>query len=338
MNRYFGLLDKIAKEYNIQRGLHEDEVTWKARILYSFLALVGYASLYDVQEDLSPASIIHFKNKVTKTAESLLAMYPELESIFQDGGISLADELCTIFQETGCVYHEPNRLKPCMRKVACGEKCTFYRGQALDEERWMSGAGSFLETDELENKETKVETISDMFLLPKQVLTTEWRNLVLKAKFNPLVTATGLEYLRTVPPFGRGYWVDRPDETGNEAIARTTDPGEKIYYVYKHTNDGLLISQLPDWQTSKYQYRNLAVACLALREKLPPTVFHVDGPIVTLKIGYLYPPAELNLIRLYSWPTIFYDFPHDFVRIMNRDVFDELRTYFEEIGYQFEEE
>ena len=338
MNRYFGLLNKIAEEYNIQRGHHENETDWKARILYSYLALVGYASLYDIQDDLSPNSIDHFKKTIITTAESMLAMYPELKSTFLDGGTSLADELFTIFQETGCVYHKPYRLSPCMRKVVCGKKCTFYRGQALDEKRWLSGAGSFLAIKELKNKETKVETLSDMFSLPQQALITCWKNIVSKAEFTPLATVSDFKYLRTVSPFDNEDWVDRPDETGNEAIARTKVSGKEIYYLYKYTDDGLLISQLPGWQTEKDQYRNLAVAYLAFREKLPPTVFHIDGPIVTLKIGYPYPPAELNLIKLYSWPTVFYDLPHNFNRIMNHKVFNELRTYFEERGYQFKEE
>lgn len=146
------------------------------------------------------------------------------------------------------------------------------------------------------------------------------------------------QYLRTVPPFNRGYWVDKPDTSGEISIARTGFPGGRIYYLYQTHGTKLQVSQLPGWQTENYNYRSLAVGNLYTRKVLPETVYSVDGELVTLKIGYLYPPAEMNLIKLYSWPLSYSGFPHDFNRTMNRDVFEELRYFFEQLGYSFKEE
>ena len=67
-------------------------------------------------------------------------------------------------------------------------------------------------------------------------------------------------------------------------------------------------------------------------------MYHIDGELVTLRIGYLFPPDELNLIKLYSWPLSYIAFPHDFSRMMVREVFEELRVFFEFRGYCFKEE
>ena len=99
----------------------------------------------------------------------------------------------------------------------------------------------------------------------------------------------------------------------------------------------MMISQLPGWQTDGYKYRSVSVACLASRRTLPPTRFHVDEEIVELQIEYLFPPAELNAIKLYSWPKSYLSLPNDFKRTMSRDVFEEIRSQFEKLGYQFKE-
>ena len=49
----------------------------------------------------------------------------------------------------------------------------------------------------------------------------------------------------------------------------------------------------------------LSNACLASRGTLPPTRFKTDGAIVRVNIGYLLPPPELNLLKLYSWSSPF---------------------------------
>ena len=94
------------------------------------------------------------------------------------------------------------------------------------------------------------------------------------------------------------------------------------------------MSQLPNWMTEGYEYRRIAVACLNSRGTLPETEIKTDGSIANIKIGYLYPPAELNLLKLYSWPDGF----SVFSRIIDVGIINDIRLAFETLGYSFKED
>lgn len=336
MNQHFGLLNTVAQQYHILKGTSESEASWKARIIYSLLGQTGYSALFDVQDDLLPDSITHFKRRIIKALSSLLAMYPDMREYFSVEDDSLANEIYELFLLTGCIYHEPNRVVPCMRKGAEGEKSTFLRGQALNEKRWLSGNGCYFPTKG--QVDSSCNTIDNLYSLQQIPLAYFWTQLTEKASFDIAPQGINLEFLRMVPPFSNGYWNNIPDMTGGISLARTVFPGGRIYYLYRYADHTLLISQLPEWMTEGYHYRSISVACLEVRGTLPETVFHVDGNIVKLKIGYLFPPEELNLIKLYSWPISYVELPHDFNRIISLPVFEEIRILFEKLGYRFREE
>lgn len=335
MNQYFGLMNTISKEFNIPKGATETEKSWKARVLYSYLGQAAYSSLFDIQEDLNPASIIHFKSRISDSLKSMLDMYPELQGVYSSDDETLCDEIYGIFLKTGCIYHEPNRLTSCIRKLSAGKQVMFLRGHAVEVKRFISGLGSYLlSTDESDS----VVPLADMFSLQTEPLDQHWERVVARSRFTEAAKELNFEYLRTVPPFNRDYWVDKPDTSGEVSIARTGFPGGRIYYLYRVQGTNLQVSQLPEWQTGNYNYRSLATGNLYTKNVLPETIYKIDGELITLRIGYLFPPAEMNLIKLYSWPTSYNAFPHDFTRIMDRGVFEELRSYFEQLGYGFKEE
>lgn len=114
-------------------------------------------------------------------------------------------------------------------------------------------------------------------------------------------------------------------------------PGKRIYYLYQYEGSVLRVSQLPGWRTDDYEYRSVATGNLMAQNTLPETVFRMDGNLVTIKIGYLFPPAEMNAIKLYSWPVSYVGLPHDFTRIMNRDVFEEFHLLLSGLGFHFKE-
>ena len=62
MDRYDGLLSKVAQQYNISKGTTEAEADWKARIIYSISGMMAYASLWDDSEE--PVSLVHLKRKI----------------------------------------------------------------------------------------------------------------------------------------------------------------------------------------------------------------------------------------------------------------------------------
>lgn len=334
MNQYFGLLNKITKEFGIEKGMAEHEKSWKSRIIYSFLGQVAYASLFDFQEDLSPASIIHFKSRITDTLKSILEMYPELVGVFFWDDETLPNEIYNIYLNTGCIYHEPNRITACIRKTANGSQYYFLRGQAVDEKRYLSGLGSYLPIDYKENP----CSIEEMFMLQTTPAEDVWNKLITNSSFVEAQTELNLKYLRTTPPFTSGYWVNEPELSGNVSIAQTLMQGNEIYYLYRITDSKMYVSQLPNWMTDKHNHRALAVGNLIARKVLPETCYHLDGDLVKIRIGYLFPPAEMNLIKLYSWPERYINLPNDFSRIMDRVIFNEFRFLFEILGYRFKEE
>lgn len=335
MNRYFGLLSTIATAYNIKKGSQEDETAWKARVMYSLLGQTGYSALYDIQDDLAPVSITHFKRRMSSLLESLLSMYPEMQGFYRLDDDSLYTEIYTIYISTGYIYHEPNRLVPCVRKIARGDRCSFMRGQTIEEDKWVSGLGCYLPVGKL--NETSYSEIEDMFQLQNEPLVEFWNRLLSEANFRELPSGINLQYLRVVPPYRSGYWSENPDNSGDVSLARSDNPGGRLYFLYRNNGKTAEISSLPSWLTEGYEYRKVAVACLASRGTLPSSTYSVAGDLVTLKIGYLFPPAELNLIKLFSWPTSYSDFPHDFTRIIDLDVFEEIRAHFDKLGYRFKE-
>ena len=64
----------------------------------------------------------------------------------------------------------------------------------------------------------------------------------------------------------------------------------------------------------------------------------VYASIVQVNIGYLLPPPELNLIRLYIWAQTFIELSNNFNRTFETKIFAALKTIFERRGYRFEEE
>jgi hypothetical protein len=339
MKQYWGLLNTIAQEYNIQKGLHETEGSWKSRIIYSLLGQTGYASLWDIQEEqgsISRSSIQHFKRRVEDVLNSYLSMYPEIAANFPQKPDILSEEIYNIMLSAGCFYHEPNRITAPIRRETAGENCVFVRGQAISEKRLISGIGSYLPmgtTCSLVNG-----SLSEMFQLNEEYIDNIWKRITSEVYWETYMASIQMSFLRTDPPFYDGYWEDSPKHSRDISLARMGFPGRYIYYLYKTKGQTQLLSQLPIWMTEDGNYQNIAISCLANRGTLPPTTYCIDGEIVEIKIGYVFPPAEMNFIKLYSWPVTFIELNNDFHRIMSLAVFCEMKKIFEAIGYQFMEE
>ena len=149
---------------------------------------------------------------------------------------------------------------------------------------------------------------------------------------------TDTEYLRMEPPFTYSYWVNRPYNNKDISIMRSGMKGAQIYYLYQYDGKDFFVHQLPEWQTADSAYRSLSNACLYVNGVLPPVRYRIDGETIRVRQNYLLPPAELNLIRLYSWPDNFGNVTSPFIRIMNRDVFEMIKAILTLQGYRFEKE
>jgi hypothetical protein len=334
MKKYCGLIGTIADEFHISKGAAEREESWKARVVYSLLGKMGYASLWDIQEDLQPASIIHFKKRIAKLTKSYLEMYPEIHQFYSDDTEELCNEIYHIFLSTGSVYHSPDRIVPAAECISEAGGVYFMRGVPLDREQYLSGIGSYF----FDVGDTSSLQVKEMYQLQESTLTEQWEYLISHAKWRPIVVETKVEYHRTKPPFNYGYWVDIPDKTGEISLARTGSFGNWTYYLYKIENERLMGSQLPEWMVTEGNYRTVSNGYLSVKNVLPATIYHIDGKIAQVHINYLFPPAELNLVKLYSWPKSYAGLPHDFNRIFELPVFCAIKNVLESIGYQFKEE
>lgn len=334
MKKYCGLIGTIADEFHISKGAAERDESWKARVVYSLLGKMGYASLWDIQEDLQPASIIHFKKRIAKLTKSYLEMYPEIHQFYSDDTEGLCNEIYHIFLSTGNVYHSPDRIVPAAECISEAGGVYFMRGVPLDREQYLSGIGSYF----FDVGDTSSLQVKEMYQLQERTLIEQWEYLISHAKWRPIVVETKVEYHRTKPPFNYGYWVDIPDKTGEISLARTGSFGNWTYYLYKIENERLMGSQLPEWMVTEGNYRTVSNGYLSAKNVLPATIYHIDGKIAQVHINYLFPPAELNLVKLYSWPKSYAGLPHDFNRIFELPVFYAIKNVLESIGYQFKEE
>lgn len=306
------------------------------RVVYSYLGQGGYASLRDVNENLEPTSEVHFKRRIERVLDSMLKIYPELISAFPVDHSEVSSDILEIYLSTGCVYHEPRRLVAPVRKEAIDSRCKFYRGQALDEEKWLSGLGCYKFNDSGGASERLC--FSDMFLWQTEPLKSVWQKTIENASWSKMPENASCEYLRCHPPFTNSYWISKPDIDDGVTLARIHEASHSLFYLFRLNGSEKLMSPLPVWMTDNKNHWAISNAQLASLGALPPTRVHFDGDIVYLHIGYLYPPDVLNAVRLYSWPDSCCNLPRLFHRIMSGSVFLELRGILEAMEYQFQEE
>ena len=210
----------------------------------------------------------------------------------------------------------------------------FARGMAPDEQQFVSGQGTYLLSSSFQESIPLLE----MFQLPDQTLTETWQYLVKMAKWNQFRPNDTTEFLRTDPPFKYGYWQREKPVAQEVTLIRMGMNGNRFYYLYQEKEGQAFVNQLPVWMTEDHFYRRVSNALLSAKQSLPAATYHEDGAIVMLSLQYLPAAEELNLIKLYSWPTSCIELPHDFNRIFAKDVFYAIKKTLEAIGYQFVKE
>ena len=331
MEKYNRLLLVAAGKYNIYKGDTESETDWKARLIYSICGMMAYASLWDGTDD-EPVTIVHVKSRIKRILASYRTMYPEVDGYFPSDSAELEDEITGIFQNTGVVYHSPNRIAPSMKREASAGKVLFQRGIAIDSISRVSGIGFYSEQSE----ESGPDEVKAMFGLQGETLQALWDNTLSAASWGKDDTyEENIQYLRLEPPFTYGYWVNNPETDGRVSILRSGPKGLQVYYLYRASGSAMEISPLPEWQTSSINYLSLANACLAAYGKLPPIEYAADGDLIHVRMPYLLPPRELNFLKLYSWPEICIPLPCDFKRKLSVEVFDAIKNVLTDEGYEF---
>ncbi len=331
MNKYNGLLSKVAHKYCIHKGIQETESDWKTRLVYSICGMMAYASLWDNPEE-NLISIVHLKRKVRSMLANYKSIYPELSDSLPYVSEEFEDEIANQFLSAGVVYHCPNRIISSMKHEEPYGDILFQRGISLDSISCVSGIGFYSK----QYGATNPNKLKAMFGLEQKNLQAMWQ-ITLSAvswKFN-LSFEQNTEYLRLKPPFSQGYWVNKPDMTGTVSILRTGMKGSQLYYLYRYSGTTIEASPLPQWQVESYNYRSLACACLSTYGTLPPIEYFEDGALVHVRMNYLLPPHELALLKLYSWPETCTSFPSDFRRKLSAEVFAAIKNILSDEGYEF---
>lgn len=328
------LICTIAKDLQIYIDSDESQEQWGCRVLYSALGHNALTSLWDLEENQSSISIVHFKRIIERNFRAYKILYPQIASVFSVNAEVLANEVYEIYQSTGFMYHSPNRITPSGYSKTVKDGILFHRGLAPGNITAMSGLGFYGISKRRENSQSG---INEMFCLPRQTLSEALKNLLNAAEWKPDNIQTTKEYLRLTPPFSHGYWKESPDTTGEKSLFRVGTPGEYTYYLYYYQESRSYVSQLPDWLTAGYEYRNVSNWILAGINRLPAIEYRKEKELVKVKINYLLPPKEMSMLKLYSWPQTFRRFPSDFNRVFAKALFPAIKDCLEQIGYTTKE-
>ena len=338
MNKYNDLLTRIANTHNIVKGAEESVNDYKVRIIYSAIGEAAFASLWDTFESGEPVSVRHMKNRIATLLQDYKDLYSELVGDLTYDKDELCKEIYEVFMHSGAIYHEPNRITPATKSNVRSRKILFTRGHSPGIKQNISGLGTYLFNPD----EQSSGALTEMFQIDDEPLDTQWKNIISNVSWTPSRNETNTEYLNTRLHSIKGYWVDKPDKSGDISICRTVMPGSRLYYLYRYDN-GVMVSPIPQWMleyplsedNNTENHRALTNACLASLGKLPPSKYHVDGAIVRINIGYLMPPAIMAFVKLYSWPESCVSLPQNFRRVCSLEVFEEIKNMLTSLAYDF---
>lgn len=335
--RNIDLLLKIADELRIKRGDSELEAHWLNRILYSAIGRMTLSSLLD-QRDNEDENItkVHLTSAAKRYYEAYYSIYSELSPETIQSPDFLADVIYKQYEAEGYIYHEPYRLCVAKESSAVMSGIRWIRKNGLADDIFMSGLGMY----DMETTDPNGISFVEMFQLDETSLSDVVSSLLELVEWKIFEVQEGIEYLQISPNYRYGYWKTRPDNNTDVSLMRY-GLGEKQYALYKSTNGILQYSNLPRWQYENRQYLLISNALLYKNGILPPIKFHRDESVVEVKLGYLLPISEQNILMLYSWPHDMKCAKETLQYLMNRDmsieVFYGIRKAFETIGYRFEE-
>lgn len=336
------VFERMADDLGIKKGKTEESLSWKCRIAYSVSIKRGLDALWEKEDDVEQngtVSLLHITRTIKQVFRAFHVLCPEMAAVMQDfmqlhisDGESPEKLLIELLQKGGCFYHSPYRAAPAIFAGAHLAGTMFLRGLPLEEVQCMSGAGMYAEAP----IGGCPENVATLFGLRKILSGTDMDRLENSLPKQHREYMDSWEFLDLSRKNGK-YWKDKPDK-GVTSLARRVHKVEKVYTLYRYDGSRFLCRALPECWHSGTRYLALAVALLSRRGILPAITMKDDGPVVSLKVGYLLPPAEETFFRLYSWPDIVRKRNPYFSRVMTRSVFEAFQILMTHLGYTFLEE
>ena len=326
------LVLQASRDLGINRSKNEDEVSWQMRVVYTAIGRQAFASLWDDDANSHNVSITHFKRKIKSLLDAWKDILPKAARDFTIDPDEFADELYQIYENSGSIWHSPNRLSPSDEKRICRGQLRLVRSAKLNSSVQFSGLGGFV----LEKDGDLYENYS-LFGWDDHTLEELFIHEVKNRKLRKMEGEYDAQYLRIEPPFSRGYWKLDSEKVGVTSLMRIGQPGNYTYYLYQNTENGIEVHQFQRWKTEGHNYRNISVPILYKKGTLPEIEYAINDNLVTVKQKYLLPPAELNYLILYSWPTTYRIAGANFERIMCKSVFDDFKEILERKGFKFKE-
>ena len=343
------LLNDISSSLKLPKDINETKQDWEDRLIYSAVGKMSLASLWDNEEqfdfisnDKMGVSITHYKTLIAQRIDAffqVMGIKERLESISVE---SVTDEIFETYSITGFFYHEPHRISPSICRNAVYGNLKFIRDCNPSVDYPMCGLGYYDNSSEPSN----VNELCDIFHLPQSPYKEWFYNYIKTCKWDPVNLPQDTEYLRTKPPFTKGYWIRTLSVSEDRiTLCRYGFTGQKIYLLVRKTGGTVFGCQLPGWMTglsghafnhTPQEYFRIALAILMMEESLPPVRVHKSDKLITIELPYILPTEEEMFYKLYSWPvSLEQEAKSMFIRKMDINVFSCFKMLLEFYGFQF---
>ena len=330
----------ISQSIGIIRGNNESYKNYLARLIYSICGRLALASLWDnyseeeyEYESTESISITRFKRRIETTLNSYIEIVPEIKDVFSDSIEDIKTEILDIYMKTGFFYHTPKRIIPCNDCVCQADRFYLFRGSFLDKDLKMSGLGFYSnESYDLEYN----KNISETFNLSTHKLDEYIKYLISDANWVKANSLNEYEFLVTDLKINNKYWINYPIKLSYPSLMRSIEKGKRIYYLYYFKGNEAYISRLPSWRTTAEEYLAISNSILFSYSNLPPIKYRNEGNLVDINLKYLLPPAEMNFLKLYSWPRYMNNVSKSkFHRTTNPVLFRIIKSHLKNLGYKF---
>lgn len=332
MSGSWNVLKQIAREINVTKDMSESETAWQRRVIYSICGRMMLASLWDYS-DADTVSVRHMKQRGLEMLESYQLLYPSIvsESNYGIHNQDLVERMYDRFLQIGQMYHKRNYVRAASARSRYISGVSLLSGMYATDSYYLSGVGPYrmgCDDNAMQGFPFTHPLIED--LLEGYIKNAMWVAL------NGAIE--DYEFLRTVPPFTRGYWRADPDvEAAITLLRYKNNDGPKQYYLCKRQADVLMVSALPRWINQDRNHVLLSIALLKEYEALPPVIITKRDTIAVVELPYRLPPEEEAVLNTYSWPYAYDGEDRAFKRFIAMPLYGAIKEMMQTVGFNVEE-